>query len=94
MDTALEVLKWVVLILLAGFIGQFGKSMSVRVIHYFQEKKKRNVPTVPVVDQVAVRQADPLSPGSDPKAEKKILKGQLKAQKKMGKLKGKGNTNH
>ena len=90
MDIAIEVLKWVVLILLAGFIGQFGKSMSVRVIHYFQEKKKRNVPTVPVVDQVAVRQADPSSPGSDPKGEKKLVKGQLKAKKKMEKAKNQG----
>jgi len=34
----------VVLILLAGFIGQFGKSLSVRVIHYFQERKKGKHP--------------------------------------------------
>lgn len=92
MDTALEVAKWVVLILLAGFIGQFGKSLSVRVIHYFQERKKGKAPAAAAADHVAPQQAEQSSPLSDPKAGKKILKGQLKAKKKMEKEKIKGKT--
>jgi len=30
MDAFLEALKWIVIVLLAGFIGQFGKSFSTR----------------------------------------------------------------
>jgi len=52
MDTALEILKWVLLILLAGFIGQFGKSLSLRVIHSFQDrKKKEGANTAPIVQE-------------------------------------------
>ena len=36
MDIVLEVLKWVVIVLIAGFIGQFGKTMSQRVMDYFK----------------------------------------------------------
>ena len=55
MDTATEVLKWVLLILLAGFIGQFGKSLSLRIMHYFQNRKKKEVADVAPTAQEADR---------------------------------------
>ena len=41
MDIAVEVLKWVAIILIAGFIGQFGKSLSLHIIDYFKKKKEK-----------------------------------------------------
>ena len=31
MDIVIDVLKWIVVILIAGFIGQFGKSLSQQI---------------------------------------------------------------
>ena len=39
MDIVLEVLKWIVIVLIAGFIGQFGKTMSLKVTDYFKKKR-------------------------------------------------------
>jgi hypothetical protein len=46
MDMILEVLKWVALILLAGFIGQFGKSLSIHTVDYIKRRKKRDSESV------------------------------------------------
>ena len=46
MDTALEVLKWVIIVLLAGFIGQFGKTMSRHVMDYFRKRREKRISTV------------------------------------------------
>jgi len=90
MDTVIEILKWVMLILLAGFIGQFGKSMSLRVIHYFQDKKKKMISQTAIVAQEADQTIMVTSSESDQKAEKKMLKAQIKSNKKIEKLKSKG----
>ncbi|MCX5896457.1 MAG: hypothetical protein NTZ51_11605 [Proteobacteria bacterium] len=88
MDTALEVLKWVFLILLAGFIGQFGKSLSTNIIEYL--KKKRNKTIASGAEQIsgaerdarAVEMKENQTPST---AEKKALKAHIKAQKKSHK---------
>jgi hypothetical protein len=87
MDTAIEIIKWALLILLAGFIGQFGKSFSLRVIHYFQDKKKKRISPAAEAEQGADRtgKGDAINP--DHKAEKKMLKTQIKLDKKREKLK-------
>ena len=41
MDIVADVLKWVIIILIAGFIGQFGKSMSLHIIDYYKKKKEK-----------------------------------------------------
>ena len=41
MDAVVDVLKWVIIILIAGFIGQFGKSLSLQIIDYFKKKKEQ-----------------------------------------------------
>jgi hypothetical protein len=86
MDTAIDILKWVLLILLAGFIGQFGKSLSLRIIHYFQDKKKKFLPDAPS-EQGADRTAGVTSIEPDQKSEKKMLKAHIKLAKKREKLK-------
>jgi hypothetical protein len=35
-----RVITWVLLVLLAGFIGQFGKSLSTALINKFRKKKE------------------------------------------------------
>ena len=47
MDILLEVLKWVIIVLLAGFIGQFGKSISLHIIDYFKKRKAKCTSTEP-----------------------------------------------
>ena len=47
MDILLEVLKWVIIVLLAGFIGQFGKSISLHIINYFKKRKAKCISTEP-----------------------------------------------
>ncbi|MCX5904085.1 MAG: hypothetical protein NTV89_11575 [Proteobacteria bacterium] len=86
MDGLLEALKWILIVLLAGFIGQFGKSLSTHILDYFKKRKLRHA---------AGTAAEPLGPaGSDPAgsgagqpviADKKALKAQAKAQKKAQK---------
>jgi hypothetical protein len=87
MDTAIEIIKWALLILLAGFIGQFGKSLSLRVIHYFQDKTKKNMSPAVEAEQSANRTeaVDAIDP--DHKREKKMFKAQIKLEKKREKLK-------
>jgi len=41
MDIVVDVLKWVIIILIAGFIGQFGKSLSVHIIDYYKKKRQK-----------------------------------------------------
>lgn len=41
MDIVLEVLQWTLLLLIAGFIGQFGKSLSLHLIDYYKKRKQR-----------------------------------------------------
>jgi hypothetical protein len=90
MDTAIEIMKWALLILLAGFIGQFGKSLSLRVIHYFQDKKKKKISPATVAGQGADRTIGLASSEPDGKREKKMLKAQIKSGKKREKLQNKG----
>ena len=89
MDIMLVVLKWVVLILLAGFIGQFGKSLSIHIIDYFKRRKNRypgsvvkEVNQLPIVPgrELSAHESRPL-----PKVDKKVFKAQIKAQKKASK---------
>jgi hypothetical protein len=87
MDTAIEIIKWALLILLAGFIGQFGKSLSLRVIHYFQDKKKKKISPAAEAEQEADQAGKVDSIDPHHKTEKKMLKAQIKLDKKRENLK-------
>jgi hypothetical protein len=100
MDIVLEVLKWVVIVLIAGFIGQFGKTMSQRVMGYFKKRKDKKIATqssdingtkkisteIPETKGAEKEVIAPAAKEQDEKqqlkAEKKLLKAQLKAKKK------------
>ena len=51
MDIVSDVLKWVVVILIAGFIGQFGKSLSLHIIDYLKKKKEKEKTGDPAVSK-------------------------------------------
>ncbi|MBW1855262.1 MAG: hypothetical protein JRJ00_11390 [Deltaproteobacteria bacterium] len=85
MDTVFEVLKWVLIVLIAGFIGQFGRTLSHKV---------KRASTEP--QEISVVKKDIILPSKEEeekhrsKTEKKDLKAQLKAKKKSEKSKEKG----
>ena len=100
MDIVLEVLKWVVIVLLAGFIGQFGKTMSLQLIDYFKKRRENPVTTL---SQETDKEKEPAANAPDAhevkgedvhsdqmeKAQKKALKAELKMKKKLNKSKAK-----
>jgi hypothetical protein len=78
MDGLLEALKWILIVLLAGFISQFGKSFSTHILDYLKKRKLRHAAGTaaePTGSETAASSA------AQP-ADKKALKAQAKAQKK------------
>ena len=87
MDILLEVLKWIIIVLLAGFIGQFGKSLGLHVLDFIKNRKKKSASTELIdteragrQDIVSLREKEILL-----KDAKKAKKAQLKAIKKSKK---------
>jgi len=93
-----SVLKWVILVLVAGFIGQFGKTMAQAIMGRIRQSKPKKLgadgaepPLTPKPD------APPVLPGADDRArpagmgttDKKTLKTLAKLQKKAIKKGGK-----
>ena len=70
----MDVLKWVALVFVAGFIGYFGKYLAKILIERFH---KRNFEKSSIA-----RPAEDKKDKSDYKAEKKRLKLEIKRQKK------------
>ena len=102
MDTLFEVLKWVLIVLLAGFIGQFGRTMSHYLMDYFKKRRQKGTTNPPaeinvskgtptgsqeinVVKKEAVLPSKEEEEKHRSKTEKKALKVQLKAKKKLKK---------
>jgi len=65
MDTLLEALKWIVIVLLAGFIGQFGKSFSTHIVDYFKKRKLRDAAgsAVELLKPADMKQSEPAITG-------------------------------
>ena len=92
-----SVLKWIVLVLIAGFIGQFGKSYAKHLIERFRKKPTQTPPpgNVPVYrpPEGPARREDNLPPApgqtglskEEAKLRKKELKAELKREKKEAK---------
>ncbi|GEM_PF-4899185 len=85
MDTLVEIGKWILLVLAAGFVGQFGKSLALVLL----EKRKARKKSEAASDSSQPPQSFPERP--DPKAwkkkaklEKKRLKAEAKRAKKTG----------
>ncbi len=89
-----KVLFWVVIVLVAGFIGQFGKSFAKYLMERFGSKPPRasEPAQVPRVDDRGKQGAIPQAPPAEPplseeesKLRKKELKAELKRKKKENK---------
>jgi len=71
MDVFYDILKWILIVLAAGFVGQFGKSFSKYLIKKRIAKKQEN--SIPLTDKEKEIEA---------KLNKKKIKAELKAAKK------------
>jgi hypothetical protein len=87
-----KVVIWVLLILLAGFIGQFGKSLSVALINKFRKQRNKPFPeTKSEKTGLAENEAEkenafagkPSLPQD--RVQKKLLKARFKMMKKAAK---------
>ena len=98
MDIVADILKWVIVILIAGFIGQFGKSLSLHIIDSYKKKKAKATSAAPlasneegqkpisspVKEEPGADKASSLaSPAKESTAEKDLLP--LPSQEKDGK---------
>ncbi len=84
LDAVWDVLKWVLLVLVAGFIGQFGKSFALRLIERRRRRRKAagsdpNVSPTPADPRVEIEKA---RLEARAKIEKKRAKAEVKRSKK------------
>ena len=90
------VLKWVILVLVAGFIGQFGKMLAEAIIERVRRRRAANqaskaeetpqsLPSSPAGPALSDQPAIPANTVGIP--DKKQLKALAKARKKEAKLK-------
>lgn len=66
METIYEILKWIAIVLIAGFVGYFGRALAMAIIDKFRKPKSEG----------------PEITSADPKAQKKAYKAWLKSKKK------------
>jgi hypothetical protein len=83
-----QVILWVLIVLAAGFIGQFGKSFATYLITL--ARKKKNLSETGKTENSVQQIEEEKSPvsvsetnGTPSKAEKKALKAQIKLRKKQ-----------
>lgn len=79
-----SVLKWVILVLVAGFIGQFGRMMAEAMIA--EVRRRREVKQAQAVSPVEA-EIPPKPVSVMENSEKKMLKTLVKARKKEAKNK-------
>ncbi len=88
MDTLVEVGKWVLLVMAAGFVGQFGKSLAQAILERRKARKASasapSPPRPPRVPQAPPGEMDPKVLKKQAKLEKKRLKAEAKRAKKAG----------
>ena len=76
-----DVLKWVLLVLAAGFIGQFGKTLATRMI---ERKRRRQAEPTPQAAPPPDAEIERARLAAEAKIEKKRAKAQVKREKKRG----------
>lgn len=81
-----SVLKWIVLVLIAGFIGQFGKMTAEAIVKKVRARRQQKESVPETLIQPSPPESSPSSPSvSSP--DKKMLKAMAKAKKKEAKNK-------
>jgi hypothetical protein len=78
-----SVLQWIALVLIAGFIGQFGKMMAETITKKIRLGRVRKQPLSDVDAKSSVLSPPPLAAAGIP--DKKYLKALVKARKKEAK---------
>jgi hypothetical protein len=81
-----SVLKWIVLVLIAGFIGQFGKMAANAIAAKIRAHRPEPESTPDTPIKPSVLESSPASPSAAP-PDKKMLKAIAKAKKKEAKKK-------
>jgi len=81
--STLSVLQWIVLVLIAGFIGQFGKMMAETITSKIRLRRVRKQPLSDVDAKPSVLSSPPLAAAGT--LDKKYLKALAKARKKEAK---------
>ena len=93
-----SVLKWIVLVLIAGFIGQFGKMMAEAIAKKVRQRRagesqfpNEDLPssgsTTSVVSDSLKTKSSSIMPDSEENLDKKLIKVMAKARKKEAKNK-------
>jgi hypothetical protein len=82
-----QVIKWVIIVIAAGFLGQFGKSFATYLIERARRKKSRAAPekvegSVNPPSEPALRAAMSETTEAEGKTEKKAGKALVKLRKK------------
>jgi hypothetical protein len=75
-----SVLQWIVLVLIAGFIGQFGKMMAETIINKIRLRRVGKQPLSDVDAKASVLPSPPVAAAGIP--DKKYLKALAKVRKK------------
>ena len=78
-----SVLQWIVLVLIAGFIGQFGKMMAETIANKIRLRREIKQPLSDVDAKASVLPSPP--PAASGISDKKYLKTLAKARKKEAK---------
>ena len=77
-----NVLKWVLAALAAGFIGQFGRSLALRIIERRRTRTAAQERTHSSTHDVAIEKEQGRKSKIEEKSEKKRAKQELKSKKK------------
>mgnify|MGYP001120370818 CR=1 FL=1 len=84
MDTMLEVLKWVGIVLAAGFIGYFGRYLAMLIIERMHRRRGGETPGVKSAEEAPATRDSRLEEARL-KVEKKRAKAEAKRAKKAQK---------
>lgn len=86
-----SVLKWVILVLIAGFIGQFGRMLAEAIAARVRRQRAKDQKLPVVQENLPSEAAQTPMPSRQPdfikNSDKKALKAQAKARKKEAKNK-------
>jgi hypothetical protein len=88
-ESVWNVLKWVLAALVAGFIGQFGKSFALRIIE--RRRRERALQSQEAAPEPAAVEAERDRLEARAKIEKKRAKAEVKRMKKSVDAKGESN---
>ena len=81
----LEILKWIGIVFAAGFIGYFGRYLSMIILGKIHAKKPKLSPEAKDKEETSVSTQDKGPEERDLKLEKKRIKLEKKKAKKAGK---------